>query len=65
MKKMTKINKKKYAKEILEIAKTSIEGYNNLKLILNILSQFEIEIQLYQCEENKNMVERILNSMKE
>ena len=62
---MTKINKKKYAKEILEIAKTSIEGYNNLKLILNILSQFEIEIQLYQCEENKNMVQGILNSMKE
>tara|TARA_R110000744_G_scaffold12376_5_gene36836 strand:- start:935 stop:1132 length:198 start_codon:yes stop_codon:yes gene_type:complete len=65
MKKMTKINKKKYAKEILDIAKVSIEGYDNLKLILNILSQFEIEIQLYQCEENKNMVQGILNSMKE
>ena len=65
MKKMTKINKKKYAKDILEISKTSIEGYDNLKLISNILSQFEIEIQLYQCEENKNMVQGILNSMKE
>ncbi len=65
MKKMTKINKKKYAKEIFEIARTPIEGYDNSKLIVNILSQFEIEIQLYQCEENKNMVLRILNSMKE
>tara|TARA_R110000803_G_scaffold165425_1_gene228946 strand:+ start:589 stop:777 length:189 start_codon:yes stop_codon:yes gene_type:complete len=62
---MTKINKKKYAKEIFEIARTPIEGYDNSKLIVNILSQFEIEIQLYQCEENKNMVLRILNSMKE
>ena len=50
--------KEECIKEILEVTKTQVKGYDNSKLIMAILDKFEARIRLDQCEKDEEMVMR-------
>ena len=49
------MNIDKIVNEIIEATNTQVQGFDNEKLVRAIVSKFESEVRIDQCEKDKNM----------
>ena len=56
--------REEYTKEILEVTKHEVKGFDNSRLIMAILDKFEAEVRVDQCDKDKEMAMNILNQNK-